>query len=334
MFKNLDPQDISKKPFKSFKNFTFDQNDSGSGVFIIKARSGSIANYDSGSDHATSVTTSGSVSTDYYALPTWHTINKMFYKDADKPYLTFGGNDPNKENRELNTSASILNVSRDIIGEQIKTGSVDLDVTIGGVTYTLYDDGDGNLYDNAHSASFAAFKSSSFDRSQGVSSTAATRGSGSEVGNVFYSQGLIILTDTGSYDGDITAFELKYQSTQTNYEYEYRVTAKPHEFNTTTNISVTPDRSGSITIKSGSVNVSNFFPPSILPTGQGTGSYATEYNAATESLAFVTGSDFHPFVTQIGLYTEDGELAAVGKVAKPIQLSNEISTTFVVRFDV
>jgi len=330
MFKNLDPQDISKKPFKSFKNFTFDQNDSGSGVFIIKARSGSIANYDSGSDHATSVTTSGSVSTDYYALPTWHTINKMFYKDADKPYLTFGGNDPNKENRELNTSASILNVSRDIIGEQIKTGSVDLDVTIGGVTYTLYDDGDGNLYDNAHSASFAAFKSSSFDRSQGV----LANGSGSEVGNVFYSQGLIILTDTGSYDGDITAFELKYQSTQTNYEYEYRVTAKPHEFNTTTNISVTPDRSGSITIKSGSVNVSNFFPPSILPTGQGTGSYATEYNAATESLAFVTGSDFHPFVTQIGLYTEDGELAAVGKVAKPIQLSNEISTTFVVRFDI
>ena len=82
------------------------------------------------------------------------------------------------------------------------TGSIDLDVTIGGVTYTLYDDGDGNLYDNAHSASFAAFKSSSFDRNQGV----LANGSGSEVGNVFYSQGLIVLTDTGSYDGDITAF--------------------------------------------------------------------------------------------------------------------------------
>ena len=80
--------------------------------------------------------------------------------------------------------------------------------------------------------------------------------------------------------------------------------------------------------------MSNFFPPSIGPTGQGTGSYATEYNAATESLAFVTGSDFHPFVTQIGLYTEDGDLAVIGKLAKPIQLSDEIATTFVVRFDV
>ena len=330
MFKNLDPQDISKKPFKSFKNFTFDQNDSGSGVFIIKARSGSIANYDSGSDHATSVTTSGSVSTDYYALPTWHTINKMFYKDADKPYLTFGGNDPNKENRELNTSASILNVSRDIIGEQIKTGSVDLDVTIGGVTYTLYDDGDGNLYDNAHSASFAAFKSSSFDRSQGV----LANGSGSEVGNVFYSQGLIVLTDTGSYAGDSTSYTLKYQAQQTHYEYEYRVTAKPYEFNTTTNISVTPDRSGSLTLPSGTVSMSRFLPPSDRPDSEGRGTYATSYEATDTSLGFVTGSEFHPYVTQIGLYTEDGELAAVGKVAKPIKLSDEISTTFVVRFDV
>jgi hypothetical protein len=36
----------------------------------------------------------------------------------------------------------------------------------------------------------------------------------------------------------------------------------------------------------------------------------------------------------VGLYTEDGELAAVAKMAKPIKLSDEISTTFVVRFDV
>src|SRR5210317_2272413 len=329
MFKNLDPQDISKKPFSSFKNFTFTNNDSGSGVWLVKARSGSQYNYDSGSDSVTNIV-SGSVTTRYFGLPTWHFLNKVFYKDADKPYRTFGNNDPYKENRELNTSASIISVARGLYGEQIKPESVDLDITIGSNTFTIKDDGNGNLYDYTHSASFAAFKSSSFNRSQGVQSI----GSGSEVGNVFYSQGLIVLTDTGSYDGDITAFELKYQSTQTNYEYEYRVTAKPHEFNTSTNISITPDRSGSITIKNGSVGMSNFFPPSILPTGQGTGSYATEYNAATESLAFVTGSDFHPFVTQIGLYTEDGELAVVGKVAKPIQLSNEISTTFVVRFDI
>ena len=329
MFKNLDPQDISKKPFSSFKNFTFTNNDSGSGVWLVKARSGSQYNYDSGSDSVTNIV-SGSVTTRYFGLPTWHFLNKVFYKDADKPYRTFGNNDPYKENRELNTSASIISVARGLYGEQIKPESVDLDITIGSNTFTLKDDGDGNLYDNAHSASFAAFKSSSFNRSQGVQSN----GSGSEVGNVFYSQGLIVLTDTGSYTGDSTSYTLKYQATQTHYEYEYRVTAKPYEFNTSTNISLTPNRTGTLTLPAGTVSMSRFLPPSDRPDSEGRGTYNSSYTAASESLGFVTGSEFHPYVTQIGLYTEDGELAAVGKVAKPIKLSDEISTTFVVRFDI
>jgi len=328
MFKNLDPLDISKKPFKSFKNFTFTNNDSGSGVFLVKARSGSFQRYVSGSDAITSIT-SGSTTTRYFGLPTWNMINKVFYKDSNKPYRTFGNNNPNVEHRELHTSASVISVARGIYGEQIKPDSVDLDITINGNTFTIKDDGDGNLYDNAHSASFAAFKSSSFSRT-----AVASNGSGSEVGNVFYSQGLIVLTDTGSYTQDNTSYTLKYQAQQTHYEYEYRVTAKPFEFNVSTNISLTPDRSGSLTLKAGTVSMSNFLPPGDQPSGEGTGSFKTQYNAATQSLAFVTGSDFNPYVTQIGLYTEDGDLAVVGKLAKPIALSDEISTTFVVRFDI
>ena len=60
MFKNLDPQDIKVKPFKSFKNFTFTNNDSGSGVFLVKARSGSYKQYVSSSDAITHII-SGSV---------------------------------------------------------------------------------------------------------------------------------------------------------------------------------------------------------------------------------------------------------------------------------
>ena len=333
MLKNLDPKDTSIKPFKSFKNFTFTNNDSGSGVWLIKARSGSMFSYASSSDEATHII-SGSVTSSYFALPTWHTINKLFYKDISNPFNVFSGYDSTKQNRELHTSASIINVSREIFGEEIKPNSIDLSLTTGGKTYTIKDDGDGNLFDNAHSASFAAYKSSSFDSSQGVSSAAATRGSGSEVGNIFYSQGLLALTDTGSYARDVTGFTLKYQSTQTHYEYEYRVTAKPFEFNTSTNISLTPDRAGTLTLPAGTVSMSRFLPPSDRPDSEGRGTYASSYTAATSSLGFVTGSDFHPYVTQVGLYTEDGELAAVAKMAKPIKLSDEISTTFVVRFDV
>tara|TARA_B100000674_G_C37610871_1_gene809758 strand:- start:40 stop:756 length:717 start_codon:yes stop_codon:yes gene_type:complete len=237
-------------------------------------------------------------------------------------------------NRNLHNSASVISVGRDLYGEKIKPESIQLSATVGGQTFDIRDDGEGNLYDNAFSSSFSTFKTNLFQ--SGSSTTAATRGSGSEVGNIFYEQGLLVFTDTGSYKdvGFGTSYTLKYQSTHTHYEYEYKVKAKPFEFNTSTNISLTPGRSGSKTISQGVVSMSNFFPPSHQPTGQGTGSYATFYNAATSSLGFVTGSNFNPYVTDIGLYSENNELLAHGKLAKPVKLSNEIETTFVVRFDV
>ena len=320
MFKNLDSSDVSIQAFKAHKNFTFTNNDSGSGVYLVKARSGSQYNYISSSDAITTVDTYN-----FFGLPTWHMINQSYYTDhATSSYS------PTETIRELNTSASVISVAREVFGEEIKPGTLDLSLTIGSTSFTIKDDEDGNLYDNAHSASFAAYKSSSFDRGQGV----AANGSGSDVGNIFYNRGLIVLTDTGSYTNDLSEFTLKYKSTQTIYEHEYRVTAKPNEFNTSTNISLTADRSGSITIFNGAVSASNFFPPSHLPTGQGTGSYATTYNAATESLSLVTGSEFSPFVTNVGLYDQFGQLLAHAKMAKPIKLSKEIDTTFVVRFDI
>ena len=320
MFKNLDSSDVSIQAFKAHKNFTFTNNDSGSGVYLVKARSGSQYNYISSSDAITTVDTYN-----FFGLPTWHMINQSYYIDhATSSYS------PTETIRELNTSASVISVAREVFGEEIKPGTLDLSLTIGSTSFTIKDDEDGNLYDNAHSASFAAYKSSSFDRGQGV----AANGSGSDVGNIFYNRGLIVLTDTGSYTNDLSEFTLKYKSTQTIYEHEYRVTAKPNEFNTSTNISLTADRSGSITIFNGAVSASNFFPPSHLPTGQGTGSYNSTYNAATESLSIVTGSEFSPFVTNVGLYDQFGQLLAHAKMAKPIKLSKEIDTTFVVRFDI
>mgnify|MGYP001491805909 FL=1 len=329
MFKNLDlNNDATIKSFKSFKNFTFTNNDSGSGVFAIKARTGSLYNYVSSSDEIITIT-NDSTSTNFFAFPTYVMLNNLYYSKHGREYVRSGS-----MNRNLHSSASVISVARDLFGEKIKPNSIELTANVGGETFTIKDDGEGNLYDNAFSSSFVTYKANLFQ--SGSSTTTATRGSGSEVGNIFYEQGLLVFTDTGSYKdvGFGTSYTLKYQSTQTHYEYEYRVSAKPFEFNTSTNISLTPDRSGSQTISQGVVSMSNFFPPSHLPTGQGTGSYATFYNAATESLGIVTGSEFQPFVTDIGLYSENNELLAHGKLAKPVKLSKDIETTFVVRFDV
>ena len=48
---------------------------------------------------------------------------------------------------------------------------------------------------------------------------------------------------------------------------------------------------------------------------------------------FVTGSEFSPYVTTIGLYDDNARLLAVGKLSRPIKKSNDYDTTFVVAFD-
>ena len=48
---------------------------------------------------------------------------------------------------------------------------------------------------------------------------------------------------------------------------------------------------------------------------------------------FATGSFFQPYVTTIGLYNDNNELLMVAKLAKPIMLSPDTDTTFIVRYD-
>ncbi len=48
---------------------------------------------------------------------------------------------------------------------------------------------------------------------------------------------------------------------------------------------------------------------------------------------FATGSDFMPYSTTIGLYNDNNQLLMVGKFSKPIPMSNDINTTFVIKYD-
>ena len=336
MLKNIDPSDKSIKPFKAFKKFLLTQNDSASGHFVLKAESGSYFNFNTGSAASQSFgdyipSASRYRYGTFYDIPNWYLIKNLYYEN-DEPYRTFGSNNNNKCNRDLDGNARIFSVPRDLIGEEIKPGSVVISDTSKGQTWDIRDDGYGNLYDFAHSASFSAFKSSSFNQKQGV----LANGSGSQIGNVFYSHGTIVITDTGSYSdvGVGTGYSLEYKSTQTIYEYEYIVKCEPNEYNLTTNISSTFEKSGSITLAEGTVSMSNFLPISDQPTGEGTGSYKSFYNQAEKYEGFVTHSEFKPYTTTIGLYNDSNELLVIGKLSKPLKLNNETQTSIVVRFDV
>lgn len=331
MFRDIDRKNVSIKRFETNKTFTLTNNDSGSGLFAVRAVSKSLYNYDSGSDIITTIT-SGSITTNYYALPTWHTINKMYYKDASNPIGVFGNSNTTSTKRELHTSASVFSIPKDLFGERIKPGTFELSDTSRGTTFDIRDDGDGNLYDFAFSSSFSAYKSSSFTLGQGVLSN----NSGSQVGNIFYEHGIAVINNTGSY-GDVgfgTGYDIKYKATHRHYEHLYEVMVPANNFNTSMNVSITKDYSGSITLDSKTKRPDLFFPPGDNPSGEGTGSFNTFYNATDTQLSFVTSSDFYPYVSTIGLYDDKNNLLVVGKLAHPIKLSDELDTTFVIRFDV
>ena len=87
MFKRLDPRDINITPFKAYKEFTVTNVDSGSGVYGFRAISASAHNFN---PETAPKTTFGSAS--FYQMPTWFTINNLYYRDTENNYNNFGQN--------------------------------------------------------------------------------------------------------------------------------------------------------------------------------------------------------------------------------------------------
>jgi len=118
------------------------------------------------------------------------------------------------------------------------------------------------------------------------------------IGNIFYSNGLAVVTHP-NYKSLDTINTLKFQNTYQIFENEYLCTIDEHEFGSTLNTSARRLKSSD-----------------------------SQYLAN-----FTTGSKFQPYVTTIGLYNEDQELLVVGKLGQPIRMSGNTDTTFAIRWD-
>lgn len=121
-------------------------------------------------------------------------------------------------------------------------------------------------------------------------------GSTTHVGNLIYSHGLAAITNASYQNFYTCSFNLSFNSNLTIYQSQVRCHINENEFNTTLN-------------------------PSAL-----SGSFG-DYNAN------VTGSDFHPYATTVGLYNAANELIAVGKLAQPFPMPSNTDVTFVVKWD-
>jgi hypothetical protein len=200
----------------------------------------------------------------------------------------------------------VISIPSSLYGDQLLPGSIR--ILSGG--FTLLDDGEGTLYTDERNPGF-------------------------NYGNVIYEHGIIILTNSGSYcngDGEgptflegygfenydedaeyggdntdditipsITSFldkdiTLMFSSSFEIIETQYQCTIRENEFNFSLN-------------------------PSLL-----TGSEGKVYNYATSSY-------FSPYVTTIGLYSDNQELLAVGKLSQPLPTSRTTDTNIFINID-
>jgi len=367
MFKDISLDDRSITEFKTYKQFTFTNADSGSGVFGLEGISGSFHNFLTGSAASQSFGVYNEVSKSqghpwhtwysngtFFKLPLYYQIRNSYYQydqipnpksDNTRYPLYTGGNWDRKwphgredsdwgtiNPRQLGSKVNVITIPQEYFGEEIKPYSLKVLDDSSDVTLDIRDDGYGQLYDYNYSASFAA-------------GTPSSNGSGSCVGNVFYEHGIVTITDTGSYNnvgirtgGD--GWSVKFQATKTSTEYEYQCQIDEYQFNGTTNPSVVVGRSGSIFIPTGSKYISNgsLETPEYLDTidlvlPAASSSYDLSYSPGTAYENFTTHSEFGTYVTNIGLYNPDNELLAIAKLSNPIKNDPELQLRFVVRFD-
>lgn len=164
-------------------------------------------------------------------------------------------------------------------------------------------------------------------------------------GNIIYEHGIITLFDsktagsdedgvygTGVYGAAIYGLDrieridfinsfitgsnvtMSFSSSFNIYETQYKATILENEFNYTLNPSAI---SGS--------TIPTIFSGSNLDF-ENTASYGKPYD-------FVTSSYFDPYVTTVGLYDNDFQLLAVGKLGQPLQTSAVTDTTILINID-
>lgn len=210
-----------------------------------------------------------------------------------------------------NARIGVISIPKNLYGDYIKPGTFQFrtPIAFGGVqtTHILTDDKEGNVY-----------------------ATNTSGASGFKVGNIFYNQGIIVLTRPGvidiqsnnltdndyfnaltsSFHGIKTVLQL--EASTVLYESQYKCTIDENEFNYSYNPSLLRTSGSNVNVgynTTGSLKINEDYK------------------------SFVTGSDFTPYVSTVGLYNSNQDLLAVGKLAQPLPTSVTTDTTILINID-
>jgi len=304
MIKRIDTQDVSIRPFKTYKLWELDQGSNGIKVFRGVQETGSV--FMSASVARTHGVPKRSI---------FDGINQMYYKNNTN-FKIIGQKGTYEQNiRTIHNFCNVISIPGIYFGEEIKPSTVQVTDTATGRTYI--DDGKGNLIDSVTSSI--------------------------SIGNVIYPHGLVIGTHTGSlYSESFSGnFDLQFRATSTIYEMEIFLEVNDGEFNVSTNPTAYITDTGSIW--NGFIRKKGWYDvPGQGETFYDL-NYTSSFNSASyggfgdygySSSLDPTGSYLAPYITTIGLYNDNLEMVAVAKLANPVKSLPDLPVNFVIRLDI
>ena len=200
----------------------------------------------------------------------------------------------------------VISIPTRLYGDYIQPNSFSYSVPPSGnfITTTLIDDGEGRV---THE--------------------------GRVVGNINYSHGIVAITRTSSLAIDQALFP-NYDTTaeffSSSYDVANIIIGDEEDWirYVVTSSEVTCSFSSSYSVYETQYKVTSAesdFNYSLNPS--------THDSSSGDILNTLTGSEFSPYITTVGLYSDDHELLAVGKLAQPLPTSKTTDTTILINFD-
>jgi len=381
MLKRIPKSDISIRPFKAYKEWSFDNNSIEISLLEADSTSTDLSGlYPKNSIH-------GNIKSTFYNGQEDNPITRVGFKTNTFTIFT------NAKERNLENYAKVISIPNIYVGEGIKKNSVSINDN--GEIYT--DDGFGNLRSgdiglelqiinfNSNIINYlnlennistltlvslnletneVIFNYNSINYTQTIIQL-DLQNNILEVdelpfldnvigrqGNVFYNQGIIVLTKNATTKL-LNNWEVSYKSTQTIYEHEYLLISNEDEFNVSTNPSAIIEVGRETEFITGSDNkiykattnpgVKYIRKKSTLENGnildyRFGSAYSSSISGGFEhyelsSSVDTTGSFLLPFITTIGLYDDEYQLVAVAKLPQPIKSESDMPVNFIIRFD-
>jgi hypothetical protein len=302
-FKKLDRRDVFTTVHLASKAWSVSgSNNPTYGVQFYGGTSGSLPQYPV-------QTSTVSYSDTYSQLLRYRSIRQLYFSNYDSDsYLLTGSFDNflqsslhHSGSREIGTHVGIVSFPRNTYGTALKPGSFSFSI----IDTYVENEGDYVLETLAAGGQYIEDGQSGTIIDDGEGRILGSSGSilgveeGQVIGAVIYTHGLVVFTEENfaKFFSNLTTPELSWESYYPVYTTSYTMKVRDEEFNFSLNPTAIKDSFG---------NIANN----------------------------ISGSEFKPYVTCIGLYNDDQELIAVAKLGQPIPKSTDTDMTFVVKLDI